>query len=76
MFFLYPVFLKSNVTEGSSEDFEMLDSDYQEMLDHIGEEARIVGVACDMGDQEFNYYDIEFNDGFEIEAIQGHHLEF
>ena len=62
----------------SPEDFE----DNEELAEsHNGQKAIISSIATatatvdDLGDKNFEYYDIEFGDGIEMIAVSGYHLE-
>jgi len=46
-------------------------------LSHNGEEATIISpeVATEIGDRDFEYYNIKFDDGEELEGVSGYHLD-
>lgn len=50
--------------------------DYEEIMNHAGEDCKITYLSVDNGsDFEDCYWDIEFDDGFELEGVQGVSLE-
>jgi hypothetical protein len=46
-------------------------------ISHDGQEAIIIGkaTATEIGDKDYEYYDIEFGDGIILNAVSGYHLE-
>jgi len=66
----------TGLNDVSAEDFAMVESEYNKLLAHEGKDAVIesIEVLNNPNDSDENYYDIQFTDGYEVEAIAGVHL--
>ena len=53
------------------------DEEWKEILNHDGEHCTaVLSVEGDLDDKNSNYYDLTFDDGFELNAVSGVELEF
>lgn len=61
---------------GADWKYEDLDT-YKIAKSHNGQKAVIVSqaTASEVGDRDYEYYDIEFEDGMGLDAVSGYHLD-
>ena len=68
--------LLDNVDEFGADDWGMSEDSYQELLDHVGQEA--IATWATGGDEniwEQSYFDLSFPDGYETYGVSYYHLE-
>lgn len=63
--------------DAESWGLEEEDEEWKEILNHDGEHCTaVLSVEGDLDDKNSNYYDLTFDDGFELDAVSGVELEF
>lgn len=63
--------------DAESWGLEESDEEWKEILNHDGESCTaVLSVEGSLDDKNSNYYDLIFDDGFELDAVSGVELEF
>lgn len=58
-----------NINHFDASDFGMDRNEYRKLLSHEGSIAKVIDIATD------GYYDVEFDDGYEVQAISTYHMK-
>ena len=65
----------TNLNDFPAADWVMSQSQYETLLKHNNMKAKVICTVCQINNNfPDNYYDVEFEDGYIINAIHGLHL--
>jgi len=59
----------------TKDDWCFPEEEYQKLLAHEGKEAKVTSCVMEGPTPDEGYFDIEFDDGFEVFAVSDYHLE-
>ena len=67
----------TKLSEFTAEEFDLSEEEFQKALEHDGKTATVKALATVVSspDEMGNYYCVEFEDGFEIDALSDYHFE-
>jgi hypothetical protein len=64
-----------DLNDAGKGDWDMNDAEYKKLLSYEGKKAKVHSIGVDNGKEDENYYNIEFSDGYVLDALSAEHIK-